>query len=71
MSVTALMIFVLISQVLIGGYLLYCFNAVEREARKRSADLRAHIDRCITDLESRIRDSNSVSNEPAPKRALG
>jgi hypothetical protein len=71
MSVTALMIFVLISQVLIGGYLLYCFNAVEREARKRNADLRAHIDRCMTDLESRIRDSVAVRDEPGRKRALG
>jgi hypothetical protein len=65
------MIFVLISQVLIGGYLLYCFNAVEREARKRNADLRAHIDRCVMDLESRLRDSGSVRDEQARKRALG
>jgi hypothetical protein len=72
MTVTALMIFVLISQVLIGGYLLYCFNAVEREARKRNADLRAHFDRCITDLESRLRDSGGVRGEPAAlKRATG
>ena len=71
MTVTALMIFVLISQVLIAGYLLYSFNDSEREARKRTADLRAHIDRCITDLESRIRDGSTVSDEPARKRALG
>ena len=71
MSVTALMVFLLISQVLIGGYLLYCFNTVEREARKRNADLRAHIDRCITDLESRIRDGGVVRDTPARQRALG
>ena len=71
MTVTALMIFVLISQVLIGGYLLYCFNAVEREERKRNADLRAHIDRCFTDLESRLRDGSGVREEPALKRASG
>ena len=71
MTITALMIFVLISQVLIGGYLLYCFNALEREARKRNADLRAHIDRCITDLESRLRDTGSVRDEATRKRALG
>lgn len=71
MSVTALMIFLLLSQVLIGGYLLYCFNAVEREARKRNADLRAHFDRCITDLESRLRDVASARDEPARKRSLG
>ena len=72
MTVTALMIFVLISQVLIAGYLLYSFNDAEREARKRTAALRAHIDRCITDLESRIRDGGAaVRDEPARKRALG
>jgi hypothetical protein len=71
MTVTALMIFLLISQVLIAGYLLYCFNAVEREARKRNADLRAHIDRCVTDLESRLRDNGSVRDESSRKRALG
>jgi len=71
MSVTSLMIFVLISQVLIGGYLLYCFNAVEREARKRNADLRAHIDRCFTNFESRVREAGGVGDEPARKRALG
>jgi hypothetical protein len=78
MTVTALMIFVLISQVLIAGYLLYSFNDAEREARKRTADLRAHIDRCITDLESRLRDATAPRSEPAPlidepsrKRALG
>lgn len=71
MSVTALMIFLLLSQVLIGVYLLYCFNAVEREARKRNADLRAHFDRCMTDLESRLRDAAGIRDEPARKRSLG
>jgi hypothetical protein len=71
MTVTALMIFVLISQVLIAAYLLYSFNDAEREARKRTADLRAHFDRCITDLESRLRDSSTVREEPSLKRAIG
>ncbi len=65
------MIFMLVSQVLVAGYLLYSFNDVEREARKRTADLRAHIDRVVADLESRLRDGGGVHDEPARKRALG
>jgi len=72
MTITALMIFVLISQVILAGYLLYSFNDVEREARKRNADLRAHIDRVVTDLESRLRDGALRDNaEVARKRAVG
>lgn len=63
------MIFVLVSQILVAGYLLYSFNDVEREARKRNADLRAHIDRVVADLESRMRDGR-VQDEPARKRAV-
>jgi hypothetical protein len=75
MTITALMIFVLISQLILAGYLLYSFNDVEREARKRNADMRAHIDRVIGDLESRLRDGalrdSSNSAEVARKRAAG
>ena len=71
MTIPALMIFMLISQVLVACYLLYSFNDVEREARKRNADLRAHIDRVVADLESRLRDGGSVKDEPARKRATG
>ena len=71
MTVTALMLFVLISQVVMAGYLLYSFNGVEREARKRNADLRAHIDRVVADLESRLRESGGVRAEPPLKRAVG
>ena len=72
MTLNALMIFVLISQVLVAGYLLYSFNDVEREARKRNADLRAHIDRVVADLESRLREGGSVRDEPTTrKRAAG
>jgi predicted component of type VI protein secretion system len=69
MTVTALMIFLLVSQLLVTGYLLYSFNDVEREARKRNADLRAHIDRVIADLESRLREGGSVRDESSRKRA--
>ena len=72
MTITALMIFVLISQVILAGYLLYSFNDVEREARKRNADMRAHMDRVIADLESRLRDGALRDNaEVARKRAVG
>jgi hypothetical protein len=71
MSVTALMIFVLVSQLLIAGYLLYSFNDVERESRKRTADLRAHFDRCLADLESRLRDGGGIRDESTRKRAVG
>jgi len=69
MTITALMIFLLVSQLLVTGYLLYSFNDVEREARKRNADLRAHIDRVVADLESRLRDGSSVRDEASRKRA--
>jgi hypothetical protein len=71
MTIGTLMIFVLVSQVLVAGYLLYSFNDVEREARKRTADLRAHIDSVLADLESRLREGGSVRDVPAIKRAVG
>ena len=71
MTLNALMVFVLVSQVLVAGYLLYSFNDVEREARKRNADLRAHIDRVVADLESRLPGGGGVRDEPTRKRAVG
>jgi hypothetical protein len=78
MTVTALMVFIVISQLCVAGYLLYSFNDVEREARKRNADLRAHMDAVIADLESRLRDTTAlrepVAAPPAAaplKRAVG
>ena len=76
MTITALMIFVLISQVILMGYLLYSFNDVEREARKRTADLRAHIDGVVANLESRLRDATLRDTlrdeaEVTRKRAIG
>jgi hypothetical protein len=70
MTLEALLIVVLISQVLLAGYLLYSFNDVEREARKRNADLRAHIDRVVADLESRLRDGGTVRDEPRKRAAF-
>jgi hypothetical protein len=70
MNLEALVIVLLISQLLVAGYLLYSFNDVEREARKRNADMRAHIDRVIADLESRLRDGGGVRDD-LRKRATG
>jgi hypothetical protein len=74
MSITALMIFMVISQICVLAYLLYSFNDVERGARKRMADLRAHIDSVCNDLESRLRQPRvdvEAPAAPAPKRAAG
>jgi hypothetical protein len=67
MTVTALMVFIVISQICVAGYLLYSFNDVEREARKRNAEMRAHFDAVIADLERRLRDSDATPR----KRAVG
>ena len=73
MTVTALMVFIVISQMCMGAYLLYSFNEVEREARKRNADMRAHFDRVVASLESRLSDSAPQPvippvSEPVPRR---
>ncbi len=70
MTLETLLIFVFISQLIMAGYLLYSFNDTEREARKRTADLRAHIDRVVAELESRLRENGGVHDE-ARKRAAG
>ncbi len=69
MTVTALMIFVLISQVLIGGYLLYSSTPSSVKRASAMPTCAPTIDRCITDLESRLRDSGS-SESGAQARAL-
>ncbi len=54
MTITALLVFMVLSQIAIAGYLLYCFNSEAREARKGRADLRAHIDTSLAELERRL-----------------
>jgi hypothetical protein len=61
MTMTALLGFMVISQIALAGYLLYSFNDVEREARKRNAAMKAHFDAALADLEKRLR------NETAPR----
>ncbi len=54
MTITALLIFMVLSQIAMASYLLYSLNSVEREARKRNADMRAYIEASFADLERRL-----------------
>lgn len=67
MTMTALLLFMVLSQIAMAGYLLYSFNSVEREARKRNADMRAYIEATMNDLERRL-NGGTVA---ARKRAAG
>jgi len=66
MTITALLVFMVISQMALAGYLLYSFNDVEREARKRNAEMRAFIEATVAELERRLNGSAAVR-----KRAAG
>jgi ribosome-associated translation inhibitor RaiA len=66
MTITALLVFMVLSQIAMAAYLLYTFNDVEREARKRNADMRAHIDSAIAELERRLN-----GGAPMRKRVAG
>jgi len=66
MTITALLVFMVLSQIAMAAYLLYTFNDAEREARKRNADIRAHIDSAIAELERRL-----TSGAPMRKRVAG
>jgi hypothetical protein len=67
MTITALLAFMVLSQIAVAGYLLYSFNDVEREARKRNAEMRAHLESSLADLERRL----TGSGVPIRKRAAG
>lgn len=66
MTITALLVFMVFSQIALAAYLLYSFNDVEREARKRNADMRAHFDATIAELERRLNGGAAIR-----KRAAG
>jgi hypothetical protein len=68
MTITALLLFMVLSQIALMGYLLYSFNDVEREARKRNADMRAFIEASLADVERRL---NATGGAPALRRAAG
>jgi hypothetical protein len=54
MTIMVLLVFMAISQVAVAAYLLYMFNDVEREARKRNAEFRAYLDASLNALEQRL-----------------
>ena len=60
MTITALLAFMVLSQIALAGYLLYSFNDVEREARKRNADMRAFIESSLSDLERRLTGTSAL-----------
>jgi hypothetical protein len=53
MTITGLLFFMICSQIALAAYLLYSFNDVEREARKRNAAMRDYIDATFAKLERR------------------
>jgi hypothetical protein len=64
MSMTALLVFMVISQIALAGYLLYSFNDVEREARKRNAAMKAHFDAALAELEKKLRNDAAPRSRP-------
>jgi hypothetical protein len=64
MTISALLIFMVISQIALAGYLLYSFNDVEREARKRNAAMKAHFEAALADLEKRLRNDTTPRTRP-------
>ena len=69
MTITALLVFMVLSQIAMAGFLLYSFNSVERGARKRHDDTRAYIDAGFDDLERRL--NGGTSGTAARRRASG
>jgi hypothetical protein len=67
MTITALLVFMVLSQMALAGYLLYSVNDMEREARKRNADMRAFIESSLADFEKRLTGSGTSLR----KRASG
>jgi hypothetical protein len=67
MTITALLVFMVLSQIAMAGSMLYSFNSMAREARKRDADMRAYIEAQTADLERRL----SGSAVPVRKRVAG
>jgi hypothetical protein len=65
MTITGLLVFMVLSQIAMAGYLFYSFNSVERGARRRSVEMRADLEATIADLERRL----SGDVVPVRKRA--
>jgi len=71
MTIIVLLTFMTVSQIAIAAYLLYMFNDVEREARKRNAEFRAYIDASISGLEQRLTGRADIARSRASASAIG
>jgi hypothetical protein len=71
MSIMGLLVFMALSQVAIAAYLLYMFNDVEREARKRNAEFRAYLDASMVELERRLTGRTDVARPRPSASAVG
>jgi hypothetical protein len=71
MPMMVLLVFMAVSQVAIAGYLLYMFNDVEREGRKRDAELRAYIDASLNGLEQRVTGRPELARPRPSASAVG
>jgi hypothetical protein len=54
MSIMGLLFFMAVSQVATAAYLLYMFNDVDRQARKRNAELRTYLESRLGLAEPRV-----------------
>jgi hypothetical protein len=54
MTLNALLVFMVISQIAVSAYLLYSFNTIERASKRRHEALAAHMDEALAALESRL-----------------
>ncbi len=54
MTLNSLLIFMVLSQIAVSGYLLYSFNTIERASRRRHEALAAHMDEALAEMEARL-----------------
>ncbi len=71
MTIMGLLVCMAVSQVAIAAYLLYMFNDVEREARKRNAEFRAYLDAAINGLEQRLSGRSELQRPRPSASAVG
>ena len=71
MSIMVLLVFMAVSQVAVAAYLLYMFNDVEREARKRNAEFRAYLDASLNGLEQRLAGRSDLARSRTGASAVG
>jgi hypothetical protein len=71
MTIMVLLVFMALSQIAIAAYVLYMFNDVEREARKRNAEFRAYLDASISGLEQRLSGRSELARPRPGASAVG